>query len=69
VPEKGWTIRTIFVKGAISNYQNGANNDTSKVEKVSQKTPLFENVCRELTEMYRSVVVGFRLRWRSNCSL
>lgn len=47
--KKSWTIRTIFVKGAINNYQNGANYDTSEVEKVSQKTPLFENVCRELT--------------------
>lgn len=57
MPEKSWTVRTIFVKGAISNYQNGANYDTSKVEKVYQKTPLFENVCRELTELYWSVVV------------
>lgn len=55
--KKSWTIRTIFVKGAISYYQNSANSDTSKVEKVSQKMPLFENVCTELTEMYWSVVV------------
>lgn len=55
--KKSWTIRTIFVKGAISNYQNGAKSNTSKVEKASQKAPLFENVCTELTEMYWSVVV------------
>lgn len=49
--------RTIFVRGTINNCRKGANYDASQIEKVSQKTPLFENVCTDLTEMYSSVVV------------